>query len=206
MHIHEGFLNLPTIIATNGVSLAFIIPAMKKLNKHITPKRIPLMGLSAAFVFTAQLLSFPIIGGSSVHLIGAVLISILLGPYSGLAIITSATILQALLFQHGGLLSLGANICNMGIIGCLGGYLIFKIFPKKLFLFSAGIAAFISTIIAAGFCALELGFSGTIPMKIGLISMTASHIIAGIIESVVTVSILSTIQFVRKDLLAIEKI
>ena len=75
-----------------------LIPAIKKVNKALSPKRIPLMGLSAAFVFTAQLVSFPAVGGTSVHIIGAVLVSILLGPFSGLVIISSALILQAILY------------------------------------------------------------------------------------------------------------
>jgi len=205
MHIPDGFLNLPTLIVTNGVSIGILIPAIKKINKTLSPKRIPLMGLSAAFVFTAQLLSFPVIGGTSVHIIGAVLVSILLGPFSGLIIVSSALVLQALIFQHGGILTLGANILNMGIIGCLVGYLIYRAFSKNIFL-GSGLAAFITILLAATFCAIELGISGTVPLKTGLIAMVTAHIFAGIVESLVTVSVLGAISKVRSDLLGLEKI
>lgn len=205
MHIPDGFLNLPTLIVTNGISIGTLIPTVRKVNKTLLPKRIPLMGLSAAFVFTVQLLSFPVIGGTSVHLMGAVLISILLGPFSGLVIVASALILQAILFQHGGILSLGANIFNTGVVVCLLGYFIYRKIPGNRHL-KAGLAVFVTTLLAATFCSIELGLSGTIPLKTGLITMILAHTIAGIIESLVTISILEAIRRVRPDLLELEKI
>lgn len=204
MHIPDGFLNTETLILTDVISFASLYLSVKKVNKNIKPERIPLMGISAAFVFVVQLLSFPVVGGTSVHLLGAVLISILLGPFSGLIIIASSLILQAILFQHGGILTLGANILNMGIIGCFLGFLIYKILrntPIGVF-----IACIFSAVLAAIFCAIELGLSGKVPLKLAVVSMGGTHIIIGGIEGIATLFILSIIKKVRPDLLELEKI
>lgn len=206
MHIPDGFLTLPTLIATNFASLAVLYPSIKKLNKELTTKRIPLMGISAAFVFTSQMLSFPIFAGTSVHISGAVLIAVLLGPFSGLIITASAVILQSLLFQHGGILTMGANIFNIAIIQSLIGYIIYKTFPKNIKIIALAFAVFFSKIIASAFCAIELILSGTIPLKAGMIGMLTSHFFVGIIEGIILASVFSVIIKLRPDLLEMRKI
>jgi len=203
MHIPDGFLNIKTLAVTNILSGGFLYFAVRKVSKVITPQRVPLMGICSAFVFTVQLVAFPVVGGTSVHLLGGVLISVLLGPLSGLVIISSALILQALLFQHGGVLSLGANIFNIGIIGCVLGYLIYSIYPKNLF---SAISAWITTVIGAFFCVLELYFSGKVSLKPALVAMLSTHAISGIIEAVATYLILLAIDKIRPDLRNIKKI
>ncbi len=206
MHIPDGFLNLPSMVSTGAVSLSLFYPALKKLNRKMGPERIPLMGLSAAFVFTAQLMSFPVFGGTSVHLTGAVLISILLGPFSGFLVTASAVMLQAFLFQHGGIVTLGANIFNIAVVQSLLGYLIFRIFSKRFYMQGAFISSFFAVVTASFFCATELIYSGTIPLKSGMIAMVTSHLIAGFIEGSITVLILGTIKKLKPGLLEIEKI
>jgi cobalt/nickel transport system permease protein len=205
MHIPDGFLNVPVLVTANGISLGVLLHSVRRINKNLSPRRIPLMGLSAAFVFTVQLLSFPVIGGTSVHITGALLISVLLGPLTGFVIISSALMLQAILFQHGGILTLGANIMNMGVTGCIIGYSIYSLLGKNLY-YGSAFAAFITSILAAAFCALELGFSGTVPLRTGLFAMGAAHTFEGIVEALVTVSVLGIIHKARPDLLRLERI
>jgi len=206
MHIPDGFLSLPVIISTTAVSASLLYPSIKKLDREIKPERIPLMGLSAAFVFTAQLLSFPVFGGTSVHLTGAVLISILLGPLSGFLITTSAVLLQAFLFQHGGLVTSGANVMNIAVIQSILGYYLFRVFPKRFYISGAFIASFSAVVVAAAVCAAELILSGTIPLKAGLIAMITSHLFAGLGEGFITVIILEMIRKLKPGLLHIKKI
>ncbi len=206
MHIPDGFLSLPVIISTTAVSASLLYPSVKKLDREIKPERVPLMGLSAAFVFTAQLLSFPVFGGTSVHLTGAVLISILLGPLSGFLITTSAVLLQAFLFQHGGLLTAGANVMNIAVIQSILGYYLFRIFPKRFYIPGAYIASFTAVVVAAGVCAAELIISGTIPLRAGMFAMVTSHLIAGLGEGFITVIILEMIRKLKPGLLEIKKI
>ena len=206
MHIPDGFLTLPVLISTNAASIAVLYPSIKKINKHLTNNRIPLMGISAAFVFTSQMLSFPVFTGTSVHISGAVLISVLLGPFSGILLTSSAVILQSLLFQHGGILTLGANILNIAIIQCILGYLIYKAFPENKKIPGIGFATFFSKIIASAFCAFELILSGTIPLKSGLIGLLSSHFIVGIIEGIVLSTVFGIIIKLKPDLQELKKI
>lgn len=206
MHIPDGFLSLPVVISTTVVSAALLYPAVKKVDREARPERVPLMGLAAAFVFTAQLMSFPVFGGTSVHLTGAVLISILLGPMSGFLITASAVLLQAFLFQHGGLITAGANVMNLAVIQSVLGYYLFRMFPKKQVSAGAFLASFITVTAAAVVCALELIVSGTIPLKAGLIAMVTSHLFAGAAEGVITVLILGMVRKLKPGLLELKKI
>lgn len=161
------------------------------------------MGVLASFAFVAQLLAFPVVGGTSAHITGAVLLAVILGPYTSLVIITLILVLQALLFQHGGILTLGANVLNLGIMGSLFGYFVYRV--KRNFTM-AGVAAGIS-LVAGGICAAtELALSGRLPFHAAIVSITTAQAITGVIEGFVTFSILMVIQRVRPDLLSLEKI
>jgi cobalt/nickel transport system permease protein len=167
---------------------------------------VPLMGIMSAFIFAAQMINFPVLGGTSGHLFGGVLAAILLGPYAGAVVLTCVLIFQCLVFQDGGLLALGANILNMAVIGTLGGYFIFSVVNqmnsgKKGFLIAAAIAAWFSVVLAASFCALELSISGISPLGVVLPAMAGIHALIGVGEAVVTVAVLSFILKVRPDLI-----
>jgi len=205
MHIPDGFLNLPTAMFTNLISFGFLAVGIRKVNRALSPKRVPLLGICAAFVFTIQLISFPVFGGTSVHLTGGVLIAILLGPFSGLVIMATALILQAILFQHGGIITLGANILNIGIISTVLGYLIYRAFSKNIFI-GAGIASWVSVVLASIFCAFELGISGKVPLRIAILGMGSAYAAVGLIETLVVIFILMTIKRLRPDLLELSKI
>jgi len=203
MHIPDGFLKPDVLIATNGISLIGVAAAIYYVNRKITPERVPLMGISATFIFVAQLALFPL-GPTSAHINGSVLISILLGPFTGLVITTSALIIHALL-QHGGWLTLGANVLNIGVIGCLAGYLIYYVLPKRYFI-SAGLAAWLAIVLSSLACGLELGFSGKIPIPEGIWALVIIHMLVGLVEASVTVMILSVVNKIRPDLLKLPKI
>mgnify|MGYP001606507574 CR=1 FL=1 len=125
MHIPDGFLNTKPFLALYGISFLAIGISVKKTNRKHGEKNVPLMGVMSAFIFAAQLLDFPIAGGTSGHFMGGVLTAILLGPWTGLLIMTAILIVQCIIFQDGGLTALGANIFNMGIIGSVFGYYIY---------------------------------------------------------------------------------
>lgn len=203
MHIPDGFLDARTILTTSAISAGALYAAVRKINQHFSPYKVPLMGVLASFAFVAQLLAFPVVGGTSAHITGAVLLAVILGPYTSLVIITLILVLQALLFQHGGILTLGANVLNLGVMGSLLGYLIYRI--KRNFVM-AGVASFLA-LVAGGVCgAAELAISGRLPFHAAVISMTSAQAITGIVEGFVTFSVLAVIQRVRPDLLSLEKI
>src|SRR5271157_2966654 len=127
MHIPDGFLDLKTAAATGVLSAAALGVSLRRLNGSLPRRNVPLMGLAGAFVFAAQMVNFPVAGGTSGHLIGGVLVAALLGPAAALVVLTTVLIVQCFLFADGGVLALGANIFNMGIVGGVGGYWIYRL-------------------------------------------------------------------------------
>src|SRR5262249_891801 len=94
--------------------------------------RIPLLGVMGAFVFAAQMINFPVGLGTSGHLVGGALLAILLGPARAAIVMTAILVIQAFVFQDGGILALGANICNMAIGGVAAGYLPYRFWASPL--------------------------------------------------------------------------
>jgi len=216
MHIPDGFLDAKTWISLSVVSAGLVCYSAGAINKNIVKdseneKRIPLMGVMAAFIFAAQMLNFPVAGGTSGHFMGGVLAAVLLGPLTGLLILSAVLIVQCFVFQDGGLTALGANIFNMGLVGSFAGYYIYfagekilgRIVPKFA---SAFIAGWVSIVLAASFCAVELAVSGTVPLGTALPAMAGVHALIGIGEGLVTVAALGFINKTRPDLLKLHKI
>ena len=126
MHIPDGFLNLPVIVVTWVIAIGLIALALNKVQTEYQEKAVPLMGVCAAFIFAAQMINFPIPGGTSGHLLGGTLAGALLGPWAGSLVMAVVFIVQGVVFQDGGLTVLGANIFNMGLIGTFGGYYLYR--------------------------------------------------------------------------------
>jgi len=208
MHIPDGFLSHGINAATFVVSFGACAYGVKRVNRNFGEKEVPLMGVTAAFIFAAQMLNFPIAGGTSGHFLGAVFSSVLLGPWAALLIMTIVLIVQCLGFADGGLTAIGSNIFNMGIIGALGGYGIFYILfrllqrSRKGFFFALAIASWFSIVMGASAAAIELAISGTSPLKVALPAMGGIHILIGIGEAIITTTAVSLILKTRPDLVA----
>jgi cobalt/nickel transport system permease protein len=206
MHIPDGFLSLTIAGLAWLLSIAALAYAITKTNRQLGEKQVPLMGVMAAFIFAAQMLNFPVAGGTSGHLIGAALAAILLGPWAGMLVMTSVVVVQALLFQDGGLIALGANILNMAVIASLVGYLVYAIMQRMLGgrawvnLASAFAAAWLSVFVASLACAVQLGLSGSSPLKVALPAMGGIHALIGVGEGLITMGALAFITATRRDL------
>jgi cobalt/nickel transport system permease protein len=207
MHIPDGFLNIATVGTTYAISTGGVVSAVKITGKKLGEKQVPLMGILAAFIFAAQMLNFPVAGGTSGHLIGAALAAILLGPWAALLIITCVLIAQALIFQDGGLLALGANVLNMGLIASFSGYFTFRLGKallgenRKALMVSTFAASWVSVLLASVACAIELAVSGTSPLKVVLPAMAGVHALIGIGEGLITSAVLALVLATRADLL-----
>ena len=201
MHIPDGFLEPKVWVSLTAVSAAAVAFASKKVSKNLDEKKVPLMGVIAAFVFAAQMVNFPVGGGTSGHLMGGVLIATIMGPFAALLMISTVLIIQALLFQDGGITALGANIFNMGIVGAGLGYLTFKGLNRVTgnLNFAVFTASWLSVVTAAGIAAAELSISGVIPISVSLPAMTGVHAIIGIGEGAITIAALWLISGVSKD-------
>jgi cobalt/nickel transport system permease protein len=206
MHIPDGFLDAKTILAASALSVASVGYALKQATRALPPRRVPLMGLAAAFVFAAQMINFPVFGGTSGHLVGSVLVAVLLGPSAAVVVMTAVLIVQCLLFGDGGLLSLGANVFNMAILATMGGYGIFKIVrwrargPAGLIL-AAAFAGWCSTVLASVACAGQLALSHTAAWNVTFPAMFHIHMVIGVGEGLITGLVLSAILKVRPELL-----
>ena len=212
MHIPDGFLNIATVATTYAVSAGGVGNAVRIANKKLGEKQVPLMGVLAAFIFAAQMLNFPIAGGTSGHLIGAALAAILLGPWAAVLIMSCVLIAQSLIFQDGGLLALGANIFNMGIIASFSGYYIYRLVTwllgndRRGKLAGGAIGAWGSVFLASIVCAIELAVSGASPIGVVLPAMAGFHALIGIGEGLITGAVLSLVLATRADLLQLQRI
>ena len=207
MHIPDGFLSLAVSIACWVLAVAGIALALWRSRKELGERQVPLMGVLAAFIFAAQMLNFTVAGGTSGHLLGAALAVILLGPWAGALVMTTVVAIQALLFQDGGLVVMGANILNMAIIGPLVAYGVYRGIQTlargaRWGLFVGGfVAAWASVVVASAACAIELAFSGTSPLQIALPAMIVIHMLIGVGEGLITLGALAFVRLVRRDLL-----
>ena len=205
MHIPDGFLSPPVFISGWLAAVASLSYALKKTKQTLKDKMVPLMGVMAAFIFASQMLNFPILGGTSGHLLGGVLASVTVGPYAACVILTLVLAVQCFIFQDGGLTALGANIFNMAVVGTVFSYCLYLVLKKllgaKRKLLAVFIRSWCSVVMAASFCALELALSGTSPLTIVLPAMVFVHIFIGISEAVITALIVGFLLQVRPDLI-----
>ena len=173
MHIPDGFLDPGVAAATAIVSAGAVAYALRRADRELDDERVPLLGVTAAFVFAVQMLNFPVAGGTSGHLLGAGLAAILLGPWLACLVIAVVLTTQALVFADGGISALGANVLNMGVIGALTvGYLMVwsrHLIPRTRAGFLAVVAggAWLAVMAGAAATALELAISGTVPLQHG---------------------------------------
>ena len=204
LHIPDGFLHVLVSLACWLVSVVVLALAVRNTRRDLDERLVPLAGIMAAFIFAAQMLNFPVAGGTSGHFVGAALAFIVLGPWLGLLAMTAVIAVQALLFQDGGLLVMGANIIVMGIVPGFLAYRIYGLGRGRVWRTRLGIggaAAWLSVMAAAGVTALLLAFSGTSRLGIVLPAMLGVHALIGIGEALITVAALSFIRATRPALL-----
>ncbi len=201
MHIPDGFLDPTMIAVTFGITIVFWIVASLKFKGTLEEKQVPLLALITAGVFAAQMINFPIVGGTSGHLVGATLISILFGPYAAIVSITIILLIQGFVFGDGGITALGANVLNMGIVAAFSGYLIYKAITKLhrgtgVALAAAFIASWVSIVLGAFACGIEIGLSSIFPygMDVTVPAMVFWHVIIGLGEGIITVLILAALM------------
>jgi cobalt/nickel transport system permease protein len=207
MHIPDGFLNMPVIGITWVLAIALLALCLKQVEAEYQERTVPLMGVCAAFIFAAQMINFPIPGGTSGHLLGGTLAGVLLGPWAGSLVMSVVFIVQAFIFQDGGITVMGANIFNMGLIGTFGGYYLFRTLRRLVgqnqlqgMVFGSAVAAWVSVVFASMFCASELAISGTVPLPVAFTAMVLWHGLIGLGEALITVATVTYIWRTRPDL------
>ncbi len=207
MHIPDGFLSAAVSIVLWLLSILVVGYALRRTGRDLGERQVPLMGVLAAAIFAGQMLNFTVAGGTSGHLMGAAIATILLGPWAAILVLTCVVGIQALIFQDGGLLALGANIFNMGVIGVAVSYFAYRTVTKltggkRWGIFAGGFgAAWLSVFIAALAVALQLAVSGRSPANIAIPAMGGIHALIGVGEGLITVGAIAFLYSARRDLL-----
>ena len=208
MHIPDGFLSTFVSIVFWVISVLVLAYALRRTGRDLGERQVPLMGVLAAAIFAGQMLNFSVTGGTSGHLLGAAIATILLGPWPAVIVMTTVVSIQALIFQDGGLLALGANLFNMAIVGVAVSYFVYTslrrlALQKTWSAFVGGfVAAWSSIFIASLSAALQLAISGTSPANIAVPAMAGIHALIGVGEGLITVGALTFLFATRRDLLA----
>ncbi|MBE0604848.1 MAG: energy-coupling factor ABC transporter permease [Deltaproteobacteria bacterium] len=210
MHMADALLS-PAVGATVWAgTIGTIGYASKKLTEQLDDRKIPLMGVTGAFIFAAQMINFTIPGtGSSGHIGGGMILAVLVGPHAAFLVLASVLTVQALFFADGGLLALGCNIWNLGFYPCFIAYpFVYKPLagngrnPRRILLAS----------LASGIVALQLGafsvvlqtlLSGkaALPFTTFLLAMLPIHLAIGIVEGFVTAGVVNFVRAVRPEIL-----
>jgi cobalt/nickel transport system permease protein len=208
MHVPDGFLDVPTSVATGAVAFAGVGLALRGARRELDERTAPMAGLVATFVFATQMLNFPVGAGTSGHLLGGALAAILVGPWTGVLCVSVVLLVQALLFADGGITALGTNITLMGIVGVVVGWVVFRVLlallPKRVVLVApiAAVAAFVAVpVTAMAFVGLyAVGGTAPIPLDTLTTAMLGWHMLIGIGEALITGLLVGSVTAVRPDL------
>lgn len=208
MHVPDGFFDAPTSVATGLLAAGAVGLSLQRANREIRETGPALAGLTAAFVFAVQMVNFPVGAGTSGHLLGGALAAALVGPWTGVLVMSVVLLVQGLLFADGGLTALGTNITLMGIITVVVGYAVTRavqaVMPRRVgsVVPATAVGALVSVPVAAlAFTGLyAVGGSVAIPLDRLTTAMVGWHLLIGLGEAVITAAVLSAVVATRPDL------
>jgi cobalt/nickel transport system permease protein len=209
LHIPDGFLSGGVAAAGAVIAVAAVAYALRVADRDLDEARVPLLGVLAAFIFAAQMLNFPVAGGTSGHFLGATLAAVLLGPWIACLVMAVVIAAQAFAFADGGVTALGANVVNMGVLGALlAGFAVrggLKVLPRTrgALLGLAAAVSWLAVMAGAAATSVELALSGTMPLATTLPAMLGVHAVIGAGEAAITFAALSAVLAARPDLIVI---
>ena len=212
MHIPDGFLDITTASVTYIIFILFGYYALRKSREMLKSEMISFISVLAAGIFAAQMLNWPLPGGTSLHFVGGALAGIILGPWLGFLAMTSVLLVQALIFHDGGITTLGANALNMAIIAVLIGYFSYKFIignfgnRDSIRFLGAFLGGWLGILIAGAAVAIEIGYSPSFPYGIAITIpvMVGWHAVLGIIEGLITALTIIYLSRRAPQLLSIE--
>ncbi len=210
MHIPDGYINPITATVMFAISITFLAWAWKKVKTEYPQSFVALLAISSAFVFAAQMINFPIIYGTSGHLVGGTFLAMILGPYAGMLSMTIVLMMQAFFFADGGIIAFGANVFNMAVIG-ISGFFIVKLLTRKStnprrFASAVFLASWLSVMLGSIACAVEIGFSpafaGAGGVAVTLPAMLLWHAFIGLGEGAITTTLVVSLQKLQPTIVA----
>lgn len=220
MHIPDNYLSPSTCAVMSAAMVPVWIQAVKSVEKEVSKKKMPLLGIGAAFSFLVMMFNIPLPGGTTGHAVGAVLLAVLIGPYAACIAVTIALLIQALLFGDGGIIAFGANAFNLAFIMSFAGYYIYKFIKKRVKTekgeyYALFIAAYIGLNTAALLTAIEFGIQPMLfrdasnmplfnpyPLSVSIPAMLIPHLTAaGILEGIITAGVYQFIKNVSPGMI-----
>ncbi len=206
MHIPDGFIDVKTAVAAASLALAGVGFALRQSHRDLPARKVPLLGLGAAFVFAAQMVNFPVVGGTSGHLVGGTLVAILLGVPAAVIVMTTVLVAQCFLFADGGVTALGVNVLNMALIAPVVGGAVHRGVSKLIpglrgQLAAVMFAGWCSTVAAAVACAGQLAWSGTVGWGVALPAMAGIHMLIGLGEGAISALVFVAVARARPEVL-----
>jgi len=191
VHIPDGILSPPVLLGAGALSLGVLAVAARKVGRELDAERLPAMGATAAFIFAAQMVNFPLLGAAtSGHLLGGAFAAIIFGFWPATLIMSTVLVLQALLFQDGGITALGMNILDMAIVAPLVGRLVYDALGRISVPVKGFVAGWTSAVAAAATAALGLGLSGVVSYALAFQALLYWHALIGIGEGLITAVLL----------------
>jgi cobalt/nickel transport system permease protein len=184
--------------ALDAAALPAVSIVVRRAQRTFEDGRIPLLGVMGAFVFAAQMINFPVVGGTSSHLVGGALLALTLGPAAASVVMAAILAIQALVFQDGGVLALGANVINMAIAGVLAGYLPFSLCGegrwRRTAIFTGGA---LSVLVSAFLALSELAISRVPLPRAALGLSTAVFLVSALLEGAITVAVIQALERIQ---------
>ncbi len=202
MHVPDGFLD-PTVAGLFWLLSAVAIAlAARRAREVLGGARTPLLGVVAASIFAAQMLNWPIPGGTSAHFVGGAFAGILLGPWLGVLAVSAVVVIQALVFGDGGVVTLGLNLWAMGVVDVVAGYALFRVaagYDETVASFVAGWGAIT---VASLFVAIGTGLSSAFAydLSVTIPVMVGGHAVLGLVEGAITAMVYRYVATARPDL------
>lgn len=208
MHVPDGVVDAPVSLAAGAVAVAGVALAIRGSRRELDDRTAPMAGLVAAFVFSAQMINFPILGISSGHLLGGVLAAVLVGPWTGALCVAVVLLVQGFLFADGGLTALGVNVTDMALVTVLVGYAVFRglvrLLPRsrRSVVAASFVGALVSVPAAAAVFLVwyslgpvtEVSMDKVVPVMLGV------HVLIGLGEALITAATVASVLAVRPDL------
>jgi cobalt/nickel transport system permease protein len=200
VHIPDGFLSTPVWATLDAVALPAVVMITRRAQRGFDESKAPLLGVMGAFVFAAQMINFPVGPGTSGHLVGGALLACTLGPAAASVVMAAILAIQALVFQDGGVLALGANMINMAVVGVLAGYLPYHLWGRsrgrRAAIFAGGA---LSVLISAVLALSELLLSGVrMPGPVLGVSL-GLFVVSALAEGAITVAVIGALEAIQPD-------
>jgi cobalt/nickel transport system permease protein len=207
MHIPDGFVDVKTALVASTFAAVGLGFALYQVRRELPARRVPLLGLGAAFVFAAQMVNFPVVGGTSGHLVGGTLIAALLGAPAAVIVMTTVLVAQCFLFADGGVTALGVNVFNMAVIVPVVGLAVYRSVARFMpglrgQLVAIMFGGWCSTVAAAIACAGQLAWSGTVAWSVAFFSIAGVHMVIGVGEGAISALVFFAVAKARPEITA----